>query len=126
MPAPRTIAAPTIMTPGLNEFLRKLAQEEQTATGSARRPAFRLTRIAIAAALANHIAAHQLAQALDTSVGAVRSRVTRVDAELTPARVRELTGLTPTEIRERAQTDLTPTPTGNYLVSDIVRALLST
>ena len=95
-------------------------------TGPERRPAFRLTRIVIAAAIDNGITAHDIATCLDTSADAVRGRITRSDASLTAAMVRQLTGLSPVQIERRARVQLKPTPAGHYLTSDIVRLLLTT
>lgn len=124
------IAREANLHPRLAEFLQRLHQSELIATGAHRRPAFRLTREVIGAALDEHVSITELATCLDVTVGSVRGRAERTGATITAAAISSLTGLTPRRINQRSRARLCPVvghgqDEGPYRVIDIVRALLA-
>lgn len=122
---------PTALHPRLADLLCRLQAAERGATGSDRRPTFRLMRDVLGAALALGVPARVLADCLGTTPGSVRNRAGRLDALVPAALVTELTGLTPSRLDRLSGGRLSdgphgPDPSPGYPTSVLVRALVST
>lgn len=119
----------TSLNPRLAELLRKLHHAEIMASGPHRRPAFRITREVIGAALALSVPAHQVADCLGITVGTLRNRTARTDSLIHAKTIEQLTGLSPADINRESQAELRPAQEDNgitgYRVAHLVRALLA-
>ncbi len=120
--------ANTELQPFLAELLRRLHQGELTAEGPDRRPAFRLSREVIGAAIAQGVPARQIAVCLGVTVGSIRDRRSNADGLMEISEVEHLTGLTPEAINQRSSVRLKLAHdhiVETYLISDVVRAVLA-
>lgn len=117
------------LQPLLAAMLRAAHYEELTARGAARRPAFRLTRDLIGAAIRAGVPTGRIAECFKVSVASVRTRASSADGETTAATIEQLCGLTPAQLSGLSTVALharsAPCGVPTYRVSDLVRTVLA-